>query len=608
VVFTGISLTVEIGLETGQPALSNATTVHFQIQFSETVTDFTNADVSLSGTANANNVSVSGSGSLYDVAVSGMTNDGDVIISIPANLVHNLYGAANLASINTENTITCDYTKPNVGIDFAPGQVTPSPSTVLQFLVTVSETIDALETTDIQLSGTAGASGLSINQNGNEYTILVTGMTQEGTVIIDINANSVFDLAGNGNNASVNTRNEIYYTNLSFMVEISQAVSQQDPTNGDVAEFNIHFNREPLDFDVSDITISGNVPSNPASLTGSGTDYTLSLSGFSSDGTVSINIPANKIHDSFNIGNDASTNTDNQITIDKHSPTVEIVRAASQNSPSNKAILYFDAIFSENVTNFSADDIQLSGSAGANVVNISGTGPDYLVAVSGMNADGNVRITIPANVCNDLAGNLNNSSVNTENEILYDITKPSVEIKQADNQSDPSLTLPLNFNVTFSEEVMEFTSSGINYGGSAGVYLVVTGSGQNYNVAVNGVQTNETIAITIPANMVHDIAGNLNTASINTDNSITFTGTTGFADTKGLSGCKISYREGMLDVNFDQSPTNNAVMYIYSVNGKLILSKEHLDKQNRFYLNLNSLFIVRVVENDKQTSNLLSPN
>jgi len=607
VTYTGLDLSVEINLANNQPAMSNASEVHFLVEFTESVSDFINSDVTLSGTANPSTVNVSGSGTTYDVVVSGMANDGTVIISIPANSAHNEVGSGNQVSINTQNTITCDFTRPTVEITLASGQTNPCPSPTLEFVATFSETISPLEVADIQLSGTAGATDINISHIGNAYTLSVSGMTQEGTVIVAINENGVLDLASNGNETSINTQNQISYSDILFTNEIIQALSQSDPSNSDAAVFDINFNREPADFDKTDIVISGNNSAGTVSLTGSGTDYQLSLTDFSNDGVVSVTIGENSIHDLFNNQNEASINTDNEITIDREDPNVEITLGNGQNTPSNNSLLIFSAVFSEDVTNFTSEDVQLSGSSGANSVNISGSGNEYFIEVSGMDNDGNVSVTIPVNVCTDLAGNNNAPSINTSNLINYDISRPIIEITQAINQEDPATTLPLTFYIEFSEDVVGFDVSKVAFGASSGVSLELSGSGTSYNVAVNGVNAHETITINMAEGVINDIAGNYNFASTNTDNSITYTGITGISDVEESENCLITCNENLLHIVFEKIPDNNSELAVYSLEGKLLFTKKQLNQYNSFSLsNKSSILVVKVINGGEYSTSLIS--
>ena len=57
--------------------------------------------------------------------------------------------------------------------------------------------------------------------------------------------------------------------------------------------------------------------------------------------------------------------------------------------------------------------------------------------------------------------------------------------------------------------------------GTAGATTaVVTGSGTTYNVAVSGMTGSGTVIASIAAGKAHDSAGNANTASTSTDNTV----------------------------------------------------------------------------------------
>jgi hypothetical protein len=107
--------------------------------------------------------------------------------------------------------------------------------------------------------------------------------------------------------------------------------------------------------------------------------------------------------------------------------------------------------------------------------------------------------------------------------LVPDTTAPAVTINQAAGQADPTAASLINFTVVFSEEVTGFSNTDITLGGTAGATTaVVTGSGPTYNVAVSGMTGPGTVTPTIGAGTVTDLAGNPNTASTSTDNTVTY--------------------------------------------------------------------------------------
>src|SRR5439155_458616 len=82
---------VTINQASGQADPTNSPTIHFTVVFTESVSDFAAADVTVGGTAGGTKtVTVTGSGTTYDVAValSGAVTDGTVTASLAANVAH----------------------------------------------------------------------------------------------------------------------------------------------------------------------------------------------------------------------------------------------------------------------------------------------------------------------------------------------------------------------------------------------------------------------------------------------------------------------------------------------------------------------------------------
>jgi subtilisin-like proprotein convertase family protein len=102
---------VTINQASSQADPTSTSPIHFTAVFTEPVTGFSDADVTLSGTAGATTAVVTeiapNDGTTYDVAVSGMTTIGTVIASIPANAAQEDFSLnGNPASTSTDNTVT----------------------------------------------------------------------------------------------------------------------------------------------------------------------------------------------------------------------------------------------------------------------------------------------------------------------------------------------------------------------------------------------------------------------------------------------------------------------------------------------------------------------
>ncbi|MEZ4888343.1 MAG: Ig-like domain-containing protein [Chitinophagales bacterium] len=515
--------TVTINQGSSQSDPTNSSTIVFDVVFSETVADFATGDVTLGGTAGATTATVSGSGTTYTVSVTGMTGDGTVTASIDASVATDAAGNNNSASTSTDNSVTYDGTAPTVTINQGSSQSDPTNSSTIVFDVVFSETVTGFATGDVTLGGTAGATTATVTGSGTTYTVSVTGMTGDGTVIASIAASVATDAVGNNNTASTSTDNSVTYDTTAPTVTINQGSSQSDPTNSSTIVFDVVFSETVADFATGDVTLGGTAGATTATVSGSGTTYTVSVTGMTGDGTVTASIAASVATDAAGNNNAASTSTDNSVTYDVTAPTVTINQGSSQSDPTNSSTIVFDVVFSETVADFATGDVTLGGTAGATTATVSGSGTTYTVSVTGMTGDGTVTASIAASVATDAAGNNNAASTSTDNEVTYDGTAPTVTINQGSSQSDPTNSSTIVFDVVFSETVADFATGDVTLGGTAGATTAtVSGSGTTYTVSVTGMTGDGTVTASIAASVATDAVGNNNAASTSTDNSVTY--------------------------------------------------------------------------------------
>ena len=113
-------------------------------------------------------------------------------------------------------------------------------------------------------------------------------------------------------------------------------------------------------------------------------------------------------------------------TIDKTAPSVTINQAAGQTDPTSASPINFTVIFSETVTGFAASDISFAGSTvgGTLTAVVTGTGPTYNVAVSGMTGTGTVVASVLAGAATDVGGNASLVSSSTDNTVALQCHGP----------------------------------------------------------------------------------------------------------------------------------------------------------------------------------------
>jgi hypothetical protein len=417
--------TVTITQDGGQNDPSTGTGAAFRASFSEEVTGFTGADVSFAGSTVGGTpvANVLGTWPSYVVSVTGTDGVGTLVVSVAAGLAMDLAGNSNLASINVDNSVTFDNTRPTVSIDQAAGQADPSSASPILFSVVFSEAVTDFTGADLSFTGSTVAGTLVANVSGSgaAYTVAVTGMSGDGVVVASIPALLALDAAGLANFASTSVDNTVTFGAVPS-VTINQAVGQVDPTNGSPVLFTVAFGGSVTGFTASDVSFAGSTVGGTlvANVTGSGPSYTVSVTGMTGSGTVVASIPAgaatNGVFNSL-----ASTSTDNTVAFDGGAPTVTINQAGAQADPASAAPILFSVVFSEPVTGFTGADLSFAGStaAGTLVAGVSGSGANYSVTVSGMTGNGNVVASLPAAAVTDLAGNASLASTSTDNSVTY---------------------------------------------------------------------------------------------------------------------------------------------------------------------------------------------
>ena len=430
------------------------------------------------------------------------------------------------ASTVVSRTFVVDVTAPTVTVGQASGQEDPTDESTIDFTVQFSEPVTGFATGDVTLSGGAGATTATVTAvDGDTYNVAVTGMTtSNNTVVASVAAGKAADAAGNANTASTSTDNSVLYDVTAPTVTVEQAAGQVDPTKVSPINFTVTFSEPVTGFIGSDVSSSA-PGSETVAVTGSGTTYNVAVAGMT-DGTVSLSVPAGGAADAAGNANTASTSTDNSVLYDVTAPTVTVERAAGQEDPTDESSIEFTVQFSEPVTGFATGDVTLSGGAGATTATVTAVdGDSYDVAVTGMTTSNNTVVaSVTAAKAVDAAGNANTASTSTDNSVLYDVTAPTVTVEQAAGQVDPTNGSPIQFAVQFSEPVSGFATGDVSLSGSAGATTatVTAVDGDTYNVAVSDMATNGTVVASLAATKAADAAGNANTASTSTDNTVTY--------------------------------------------------------------------------------------
>ncbi|HVF76643.1 MAG TPA: Ig-like domain-containing protein [Acidimicrobiales bacterium] len=425
--------TVTINQASSQDDPTGFPAIHFTAVFSEPIVGFTGADVVTGGTAGGDKwafVEDMGDGRTFDVTVMGMQTAGTVTATILAGAATDQFGNATAEATSTDNTVAFEPDDPTTTVSDAPGQEDPTDETTIDFQVVFSKPVTGFTASDVILSGTApGTKTATVTGSGTTYNVAVTGVTGNGTVTARVLVGAVRDAAGNPNTAS--NMNSIEVDRIAPSVAVAKAASQEDPTNEGAVDFTVTFSEAVTDFDdAGDVTIGGGAGgAKTATITGSGTTYNVAVSGMSSNGSVTLAVPAGAAADAAGNANTASPSPAS-VEYETTGPTVTVGKADLQDNPTDDEAVDFTVTFSESVGDFDdAADVTVGGTAsGTKVATITGSGTTYNVAVSGMTPGtaGTVTVDVPAAVAQDVAGN-DNAAAPSAASVAYDDAAPTFD-------------------------------------------------------------------------------------------------------------------------------------------------------------------------------------
>ncbi len=325
-----------------------------------------------------------------------------------------------------------------------------------------------------------------------------------------------------------------------------------NPTNANLLVFRITFNEPVTGVGANSFVASGTtttIDSSVAAVTPNLVfDFTVdgSLNGNLNNlnGTVGLNVsPSPTITDlagnTLLVIEPSPASNDQTYTVDNTAPTAtSILRQSPSGNPTNADLLVFRITFNEAVTGVGANSFVASGTTTTIAPGVSAITPnlvfDFTVDGS-LNGDlstlnGTVGLNVsPSPTITDLAGNtlavVEPSPASNDQTYTLDNAGPTVTINQANGQADPTGTSPINFTVTFNEDVTDFDDlTDVTLSGTAGATTaVISGGPQIYTIAVSGMAGAGTVIASVPAGAALDLLSQASAASSSTDNQVTYT-------------------------------------------------------------------------------------
>ena len=307
-------------LSTDADSPTNAAFATVTVDFGEPIdpATFTLGDVSVSG-GTASNLAHSSANQTFTFTLTPGA-DGEVTAVIPAGRVTD--PAGNSITASNVLRVTFDRTThvPALSTDAA------SPTNAASATVTVDfgEPIDPATFAISDVSVTGGTASNLVNSSANQTFTFTLTPGVDGLVTAEIPADSVMDIADNGNTAS----NVLRVTFDSARPGPALSTDAASPTNAASATVTVDFG-EPIDpatFAISDVSVSDGDASDLAQEGATTQQYTFTVTP-ASDGTITVTIPVDRVTDPAGNSNTASNVL--RVTFDRTAPVITVQGASS---------------------------------------------------------------------------------------------------------------------------------------------------------------------------------------------------------------------------------------------------------------------------------------
>ena len=375
------------------PSVAQSGAFEATLTFTESVSGFEQSDLTLSGTATATVTAWASTDDTVFTATITPTTEGDVVLSVAANVATDAANNNNTAA--ETQTVTIDMTSPGVSLSVP----ADAQNSAFDVTITFTESVSDFEQSDLTLSGTATATVTAWASTDDTVFTATLTPTTSGTVVLSVAAGVATDAANNANTVS---------DSQTVTVDVDApdvSISVPADAQNSAFEATITFTESVSDFEQSDLTLSGTATATVTAWASTDdTVFTATLTP-TTEGEVVLSVAADVATDAVNNHNTAAeTQT---VTVDMTPPDVSI------SAPEGAQNDIFDVTltFTESVSGFEQADLMLSGTATATVTALTTTDNTVFTATLTPTTDGEVVVSIPANVATDAAGNNNTASL-----------------------------------------------------------------------------------------------------------------------------------------------------------------------------------------------------
>ena len=452
------------------------------IRFSEGVLGFTLTDIGVSnGTAsNFNRVS----SRTYTVTITPEAT-GEVRVEVGSNVARD--GAGNRNRAAEPLVIEADLTGPEVDIA---SDSTGAVSGAFEVTIAFSEPVTGFELEDIEVTNATASNFTEVSPQ--DYTATITP-EETGEVTVRVRSNVAEDEAGNGNREAEPLVIEADLTGP----EVDIASDSTGAVSG-AFEVTIAFSEPVTGFELEDIEVTNATASNFTEV--SPQDYTATITP-EETGEVTVRVRSNVAEDEAGNGNREAEPL--VIEADLTGPEVDI---ASDSTGAVSGAFEVTIAFSEPVTGFELEDIEVTNATASNFTEVS---PQDYTATITPEESGEVRVEVGEDVAEDATGNGNEAAQTFT--IEADLERPEVSI------AGPTEPIPVGMagfevTITFSEPVEGFEREDIRIS-NAMMSDFTEVAASEYRATIEPAEAGRVVVVEVPEDVAEDRAGNGNRAA-----------------------------------------------------------------------------------------------
>ncbi|MDU8499757.1 Ig-like domain-containing protein, partial [Pseudomonas syringae] len=492
-------------------ALSIGETSQVTITFSEAVSGFTNADLTV---VNGTLSTVTTSNNIVWTATFTPTNnitDSTNVITLANTGVTDAAGNTG-SGTTTSNNYAIDTQRPTASILVADAGLTAGETSLVT--ITFSEAVSGFTNADLTVpNGTL--STVTSSDGGITWTATYTpnNNINDTTNVISLNNSGVTDLAGNAGSGTSNSGN---FTIDTVRPSGTVVVADSALSAGETSLVTITFSEAVSGFTNADLTVANGTLSAVSSSDG-GVTWTATFTPTANvtDTTNLITLDASGV---ANASGNAGTGTvsSNNYAIDTQRPTASIVVADNALAIGETSLVTIT--FSEAVTGFTNADLTINNGTLSAVSSSDGgvTWTATLTPTAGITSNSN-SVTLNNGGVTDQAGNAG-SGLSSSNNYAIDTVRPTASITMSDNALTAGETSLVT--ITFSEAVSGFTNADLSVPNGTLSAVSSSDGGITWTATYtpNANVADTTNVITLNNTGVTDLAGNIGSGTTDSGN------------------------------------------------------------------------------------------